>query len=481
MTATETDVWVNDYTTSGGIHVAGHWRRRRSAPDTCGDAGTPATGPDLSSSPPGPAAVSLPWLTAASATARASTTPAPVTLDAAEARYRAAQVAVGVSTLKRRRGEASDLEAALRERAAARAALEATRQAHHHNTTTPSVEHPVEEAAPPATDGHQDRCAQCGQFRSAEHECPPPAELPAANYATVKGDERVKMMVADLEQSVQAIVESGQLQRWLDAMASNGLHRWSGNNRLLAVMQMVQRGKSLEDLDGLHMMGFRQWETLNRKVSKGAKAVWILAPITRKVAETDDHGEETLRSRVVGFKAVPVFDVSDTNGEPLAEHPGRPAPGTATPGTLEGLRERVGAAGYSYEEVEIPGCQPATGKGTLGFTEPASKRIVVDARLSDAQKASTIAHELGHVHCGHVDDLGEYRHHRGRMETEAEMTAYLVNRSRGMSRDQVDAFSPAYIAGWSKGDAAVMHAAMDKASRAYSTIIEGEWPGPKGT
>jgi len=302
----------------------------------------------------------------------------------------------------------------------------------------------------------------------------PPEGLPAGDYADLKGDDRVKAMVADLESSVKAIVESGQLHRWLDAMASNGLSRWSANNRILAAVQMLQRGESLDDL---HLMGFRQWEKFNRKVSKGAKAAWILAPITRKVVDEDDDGHSTERHRVVGFKGVPVFNVSDTHGDPLPASPTRPAPGAATPGTVEGLRDRVGQAGYTYEEVEIPDCRPTTGQGTLGYTDPESKRIVVDSRLSEAQKASTIAHELGHVHCGHVDrDYSEYQRHRGQMETEAEMTAYLVNRSRGMTRDQVDAFSPGYVAGWSRGDPAVMHHAVDKATRAFNKITEGPWP-----
>ena len=62
------------------------------------------------------------------------------------------------------------------------------------------------------------------------------------------------------------------------------------------------------------------------------------------------------------------------------------------------------------------------------------------------------------------------------METEAEMTAYLVNRSRGMAASDAASFSPGYIAGWSKGDPKVMHAAMDTAVRAYNKIMEGSWP-----
>ncbi len=465
---TGTEVWVNDYTTSAGVHVAGHWRRRQTGGGAVTDEPSGTTGNEHV---PADDESSRSALSASPQPVSASSASGPASerLRAAQDRYKAAVVAAGVSALQHRKGgDDTQLRAALQERRDAAAALAAAQA----------------DASSPQAGGTEDdpgsrRCPDCGQFRSAFHQCPTPEGLPKGDYAGVKGEERVKAMVADLESSVKAIVESGQLQRWLNAMASNGMTRWSANNRILAAVQMLQRGESLDDL---HLMGFRQWERMNRKVSKGAKAVWILAPITRKVVDEDDDGTRTERSRVVGFKGVPVFNVSDTHGDPIPSAPVRSAPGEATPGTLEGLRDRVGQAGYSYEETEIPGCRPTTGEGTLGYTDPRTKRIVVDSRLSPAQKASTIAHELGHVHCGHVDrDYSEYRQHRGQMETEAEMTAYLVNRSRGMTREQVDAFSPGYIAGWSKGDPSVMHTAVDKATKAFNKIIDGHWPGaPKG-
>ena len=485
----DSDIWVHEYTTTAGVHVAGHWRSRRVPAGTSGNdpdqgaretAGTQPAAADVTSSrPPNPKpSTSQPQSDSRPAVGQSTLTRSPADrVRAAEARYKAARVAAGMSSLRQRRSGDVDLQAALKERAEAKAELVAAQAAFAavaSRTSSLAPPAPSDEAAAAAEANGTARCPDCGQFRSQSHQCPTPEGLPDGNYAGVKGDERVKAMIADLESSVKAIIESGQLHRWLDAMASNGLSRWSANNRILAAVQMLQRGESLEDL---HMMGFRQWEKFNRKVSKGAKAVWILAPITRKVVDEAADGTSTEVQRVVGFKGVPVFNVSDTHGEPLPASPTRPAPGAATPGTLEGLRARVGQAGYSYEETEIPGCRPATGDGTLGYTDPQTKRIVVDSRLTEAQKASTIAHELGHVHCGHVDrDYSEYQRHRGQMETEAEMTAYLVNRSRGMTRAQVDAFSPGYIAGWSRGNPAVMHQAIDKATRAFNKITEGPWP-----
>lgn len=317
------------------------------------------------------------------------------------------------------------------------------------------------------------RCSSCGEFRGDEHRCAIEG-LPAADYHGLPRDERVKAMLGDLEESIAAVVKSGRLRAWLDAMATNGLGRWSLNNRMLALSQLAGRGV---DISQAHLMGFKQWKALDRSVQKGAKAVWILAPMTRKIREEDADGNVSESHRVTGFNAVPVFNVTDTEGKPLPLPPVAPAEGAATPGTLSGLRERVGAAGFTYVEEEIPGCNPVTGEGRQGYTEPLTKRIVVDVRLSEAHKASVIAHELGHVHCGHVDgDYSEYERHRGRMETEAEMTAYLVTRGRGLSRDQVDAFSPGYIAGWSNGNTTIIKGAMEVATKSFNKIMEGAWP-----
>jgi len=58
--------------------------------------------------------------------------------------------------------------------------------------------------------------------------------------------------------------------------------------------------------------GFRQWQQANRFVKKGAKALYILIPLTKKV---ERDGEET--AAVYGFGCQAVFRVEDTDGEPL--------------------------------------------------------------------------------------------------------------------------------------------------------------------
>jgi len=60
--------------------------------------------------------------------------------------------------------------------------------------------------------------------------------------------------------------------------------------------------------------GYRQWKAVNRHVKKGAKAVYILVPCFRKQKDKEAEEEQQV---LTFFKAMPVFRVEDTEGEPL--------------------------------------------------------------------------------------------------------------------------------------------------------------------
>jgi len=87
--------------------------------------------------------------------------------------------------------------------------------------------------------------------------------------------------------------------------------KWSMGNRLLMFLAGTEDAR-----------GFNQWQEVNRKVKKGAKAFHILAPLTKtkKVKVQDSEtGEEREEERrvVIGFRFIPVFRLEDTEGEPL--------------------------------------------------------------------------------------------------------------------------------------------------------------------
>lgn len=89
---------------------------------------------------------------------------------------------------------------------------------------------------------------------------------------------------------------------------------WSLSNQMLAFMQTM--GATLD------CRGFRQWEEVGRKVKKGAKAVYILGPVTRKI---EDKATGDTKVIVVGFRSIPVFSIEDTEGDDLKTETYEPA------------------------------------------------------------------------------------------------------------------------------------------------------------
>ncbi|PWJ25655.1 uncharacterized protein DUF955 [Branchiibius hedensis] len=301
----------------------------------------------------------------------------------------------------------------------------------------------------------------------------------ASPYADLKGKDRVEAMKADLEKAVGDLVESGQLGAYLDARRANGMSRWSTNNQMLAALQVAQREGLTEPdqiftrMGTIDARGFRQWEKAGREVTKGQKALYILGPNKKWITEEDPHrpGKTRKKQITAGFSAVAVFEASQTEGEPIAQHPAKPFTGEVESGTSKALQDFVASRGFSYHEEEIAGCDPVNLTGTLAYVSPTSKKLVVDSRLSDTQKAQALAHEAGHIACGHCDgDAPDYASHRGQMESEAESFSYMVLRERGIDAAQPNSFSPGYVAGWSKGDPKAVTQALDKAGKAFNAL-----------
>jgi len=82
--------------------------------------------------------------------------------------------------------------------------------------------------------------------------------------------------------------------------------KWSWHNQLVAAMSGTTDAR-----------GLKQWNKVGRHVVKGSQAIWILAPCTKRLLEKDDNGQESERTIVFGFRAIPVFAVEDTRGEDL--------------------------------------------------------------------------------------------------------------------------------------------------------------------
>src|SRR3984893_7390069 len=117
--------------------------------------------------------------------------------------------------------------------------------------------------------------------------------------------ERAERRQADrdrLEQAARALLSSEGWQRWVRVRSTNGLSRYSFGNQLLIAMQRP---------DATYVAGFRAFLKLNRCVSKGERALRILAPMSvrvRDAARSQESAPDASESdRRIVFRAVPVF------------------------------------------------------------------------------------------------------------------------------------------------------------------------------
>ncbi|HUZ08707.1 MAG TPA: ArdC family protein [Acidimicrobiales bacterium] len=120
-----------------------------------------------------------------------------------------------------------------------------------------------------------------------------------------------------LTDGVEHLGTTGAWERYL--RAARTFHTYSFNNVLLLTLQNPRATR---------VAGFHAWRKLGRSVSRGEKALWVLAPITRRRSDgADEHddrndgdAERTTGPRQpVGFRAVPVWDLSQTEADPLPE------------------------------------------------------------------------------------------------------------------------------------------------------------------
>jgi antirestriction protein ArdC len=172
--------------------------------------------------------------------------------------------------------------------------------------------------------------------------------------------------------------------------------------------------------EATHVAGFHTWRKLGRFVKKGEHGIAILAPmVTRnhRAHETPELGSDDER-RLVGFKVAYVFDVAQTDGEPLPDLSGA----EGEPGEwLAHLESLIREAGIELNYDHLPGT--AEGCAMPG-------KVFVRAGLPSNETFAILAHEYAHVLL-HQKTEGSRPTHRVR-ETEAEAVAYAVCRACGI-------------------------------------------------
>jgi antirestriction protein ArdC len=225
-----------------------------------------------------------------------------------------------------------------------------------------------------------------------------------------------------LERAVEALTESEGWQAWVRTRSA--FRRYSLSNTILIAMQRP---------DASRVAGYRTWEKLGRQVRRGEQGITILAPRTYKVK--DAAGEETDEVALY-FVPVRVFDVAQTDGDPLPEPPCDPITGESHAGLLPGLEKYAGSIGYTVE-------YEATGSSSLGYCDSAARRIVVASEQPANARVRTLIHELAHAL-----GVGYAEYGRKAAEVVVESAATIACRSVGLD---TSGEAVPYIAGWGDG------------------------------
>jgi antirestriction protein ArdC len=286
-------------------------------------------------------------------------------------------------------------------------------------------------------------------------------------------EAKIDALHQNLTDSVSALVTGEDWRRALEFAAQ--FRSRSFNNTILIYSQhnaAYQEGR-VPNPTPTYVAGFKQWLSLNRHVTKGQGGYAILAPVTARFASTTPDKPkwgETVRSRMIGLKPAHVWDISQTDGEPIPEPP-RPQllEGEAPEGLWDGLADQIVASGF---ELRLVSNARSIG-GANGLTDYLTHEVSVRMDMDDAAQVKTLAHELGHVLL-HGPDNVDAAMHRGIAEVEAESVALMIGAAHGLDTTN---YTVPYVSTWAsdvpgKSPVAVVQATADRVRAASLTVLD---------
>lgn len=245
---------------------------------------------------------------------------------------------------------------------------------------------------------------------------------------TITRTDKLREAHDRLTEAVESIVSGDDWRRML--RTASKFYRYSFSNVLLIQLQRP---------DATLVAGYRKWQSLNRFVRKGEKGLSILAPLKYKTKIESDKGEEETLTSLRGFKVVHVFDLAQTDGEPIEDLDAvRPKllDGSAPEGIWDALVKHGGSIGY-----EVVRHQRGTENGYCDFL---NKQIAVRPDVSAAQAVKTLIHEFGHALLHAEGPVAS----REVAEVEVESVAFIVCDALGLDTSD---YSFPYVARWTGG------------------------------
>ena len=296
-------------------------------------------------------------------------------------------------------------------------------------------------------------------------------DIPTVQTATiplpVQGKDMDSIMQS-LESGVEELFTSNRYQEFLKTMAK--FHNYSFNNTMLIAMQRP---------DATLVTSYKNWQSMGRQVMKGEKGITIIAPAPykkmkekevldenqRPIMGTDGKPKtEQVEVTVPHFKAVTVFDIAQTSGEPIQ---------TLAPELLTAAVQDFDSFMQAIQKISpVPIRFDEIDGSANGYYHNADKEIVIKKGLSESQTLKTAIHETAHakLHDREIMESLGVEKDRLTKEVEAESVAYCVCSSFGLDTSD---YSFPYIAGWSSSrEMKEMKASMDVIRKTAGEMID---------
>lgn len=296
-------------------------------------------------------------------------------------------------------------------------------------------------------------------------------DIPTVQTATiplpVQGKDMDSIMQS-LESGVEELFTSNRYQEFLKTMAK--FHNYSFNNTMLIAMQRP---------DATLVTSYKNWQSMGRQVMKGEKGITIIAPAPykkmkekevldenqRPIMGTDGKPKtEQVEVTVPHFKAVTVFDIAQTSGEPIQ---------TLAPELLTAAVQDFDSFMQAIQKISpVPIRFDEIDGNANGYYHNADKEIVIKKGLSESQTLKTAIHETAHAKLHDKEIMESLGVEKDRLtkEIEAESVAYCVCSSFGLDTSD---YSFPYIAGWSSSrEMKEMKASMDVIRKTAGEMID---------
>lgn len=281
----------------------------------------------------------------------------------------------------------------------------------------------------------------------------------AERQATTRtsGDERLAAVLALLDEGIAATLTSDGFASYLRTLAR--FPTYSARN-----VALIHRQRP----DATRVAGYRAWQSLGRQVRRGERGLRILVPYRH--AATAIGGEDVAdseRTPIAGFGVATVFDLAQTDGEPLPA-PTAPQPLAGDSALARWLWVRF-AAFLAGEGVTLTRRALSEGNGVYF---PLTQLIIVRADLGDEQAAKTLGHECAH-HVALTRAIGQHEASRADAETIAEGAAFATLARCGIDTSN---YSFPYVAAWAADRAVVTRnlAAIRETAATLIAAIAGE-------